>query len=42
MASLGIRPTIGDINKPLLEIHLFNFNEDLYGKELEVNLTKKI
>ena len=42
MASLGLRPTIGDLNKPLLEVNLFNFNSDLYDKTLEVKLIKKI
>ncbi len=35
VANLGLRPTIGDGHR-LLEIHLFDFAGDLYGKELEV------
>ena len=35
IANFGIRPTIkGD--KLLLEAHLFNFNKEIYGKELTV------
>lgn len=41
MASIGICPTIGDINKSLLEVYLFDFNENLYDIELQINLTKK-
>ena len=30
VANLGIRPTIGG-TRPLLEVHLFDFNRDIYG-----------
>ena len=38
IANLGFRPTINDAEdtKPLLEVHLFDFDQDLYGQELEV------
>ena len=35
IANFGIRPTIGG-KKLLLEVHLFNFNSNLYGKDLTV------
>ena len=35
IANFGERPTV-DGNKLLLEVHLFEFNEDIYGKELTV------
>jgi len=35
IANFGERPTL-DGSKILLETHIFNFNEDLYGKELTV------
>ncbi len=35
VASLGTRPTVNG-GKPLLEVHLFDFEGDLYGAELEV------
>ncbi|MEM6710766.1 MAG: riboflavin biosynthesis protein RibF [Pseudomonadota bacterium] len=35
VASYGRRPTFGD-KPPLLEIHLFDFTGDLYGREVEV------
>lgn len=37
VANLGVRPTVegGEVKK-LLEVHLFDFQEDLYGKELTV------
>lgn len=38
VANLGIRPTV-EGKTPLLEAHLFDFNEDLYGQTLHVELT---
>ena len=35
IANLGVRPTIGD-GKRSLEVHLFDMDEDLYGKIVEV------
>jgi len=36
VASFGRRPTVEDNGPPLLEIHIFDFNGDLYGREIEV------
>jgi riboflavin kinase/FMN adenylyltransferase len=37
VANLGTRPTVStNDNRPLLEVHLFDFTEDLYGQWLEV------
>jgi riboflavin kinase/FMN adenylyltransferase len=38
---MGIRPTVGG-NKPVLEVHLFNFNKNIYSKRLQVRFIKKI
>jgi riboflavin kinase / FMN adenylyltransferase len=35
VASLGTRPTVGGV-EPWLETHLFDFDRDLYGREIEV------
>lgn len=37
VANLGVRPTIG-ATAPQLEMHLFDFNGDLYGRRLSVEL----
>ncbi len=39
VANLGVRPTFGG-NTELLEVHLFNFNADLYGARIEVEPVK--
>ena len=41
IANMGLRPTVGG-DSPVLEIHLFNFNDDIYSKRLRVKFIKKI
>jgi riboflavin kinase/FMN adenylyltransferase len=42
VANLGTRPTIGGISKLHLEVHLFNFSDDVYGQHVHVTFLKKI
>jgi riboflavin kinase/FMN adenylyltransferase len=37
VANLGVRPTVGAAG-PLLEVHLFDFDEDIYGLHMRVAL----
>ena len=41
VASLGTRPTIAG-TEPLLEVHVFDFSGDLYGKAIEVEFVAKL
>ncbi len=41
VASIGTRPTIGG-KKMLLEVHIFDFDEEIYGQELQVEFIEKI
>jgi len=36
VASLGVRPTVNQVSQPLLEVHLFDFEGDLYGQRMAV------
>jgi riboflavin kinase / FMN adenylyltransferase len=36
--SIGVRPTFGDSLEPLLEAHVLDFDEDLYRRELQIEL----
>jgi len=42
VANIGKRPTIGDRQQPILEVHLFNFNREIYGQSIQVNFLKQI
>jgi riboflavin kinase/FMN adenylyltransferase len=41
IANIGVRPTV-DGKEPLLEVHLFDFDEDIYGRLLTVQFIEKI
>lgn len=34
MANIGFHPSISELDKALLEVHLFDFNEDVYGEKV--------
>ncbi len=38
VASVGVNPAVGALPEPLLEAHLFDFDRDLYGQTIEVEL----
>jgi riboflavin kinase / FMN adenylyltransferase len=42
VASLGVRPTVHADGRPVLEVHLFDFADDLYGRHLRVEFLAKI
>ncbi len=42
VANLGVRPTIAGVPKLLLEVHVLDFNADLYGKHVHVEFMHKI
>lgn len=41
-ASLGVRPTVKQDAKPVLEVHLFEFAQQIYGKHLRVEFLQKL
>jgi len=41
IANIGIRPTV-DGKEPLLEVHIFDFDENVYGRLLTVRFHRKI
>lgn len=42
MMNIGSRPTISEEQDATIEVHLFDFNEDIYGKELTIQIGKRI
>ena len=42
VASLGWRPTVNQVAQPLLEVHLFDFEGDLYGQRMAVEFAAKL
>lgn len=41
-ASLGVRPTLGAGLQPVLEVHLFDFDREIYGAHVSVHLLHKL
>lgn len=39
---MGIRPTVGDLLRPILEVHLLNFSGNIYGKLVSVEFKHKV
>jgi len=42
VASLGVRPTVKSDDKPVLEVHLFEFAQQVYRKHLRVEFLQKL
>jgi riboflavin kinase/FMN adenylyltransferase len=42
VASVGKRPTVNPVARPLLEVHLLDFRQDLYGRHLRVCFLEKL
>lgn len=40
--NIGVRPTFGDVNSVQLEVHIFDFNEDIYGKDITLHFLKRL
>ncbi len=38
IANVGVAPTLHEDRVPMLEVHLFDFDENLYGQQVEVTL----
>jgi riboflavin kinase/FMN adenylyltransferase len=41
VASIGTRPTVDGI-EPILEVHIFDFDRDIYGEYIKVEFVKKL
>ena len=42
MMNIGVRPTVSDSNLRTVEVHLLDFSETIYGKNLTVTFLKKL
>lgn len=42
VASVGTRPTVDDGTRTILEVHLLDFNRDIYGAHVTVNFLHKL
>ena len=42
MCNIGLRPTVSSGNSRTIETHIFDFDEDIYGLDLEITFIRKI
>lgn len=42
VANVGTRPTVGDLTQAILEVHLLDFDRDIYGQKITVQFCKKL
>ncbi|MBU0499802.1 MAG: bifunctional riboflavin kinase/FAD synthetase [Gammaproteobacteria bacterium] len=42
VANIGVRPTVAGDGRYLLEVHLFDFSREIYGRHLEVEFVQRI
>jgi riboflavin kinase/FMN adenylyltransferase len=42
IANIGVKPTFNNLNRPILEVHIPNFEGDLYDKKIKVEFIKFI
>lgn len=42
VANVGVRPTVDSNAEPILEVHLFDFDADIYGRNVTVIFRRKI
>src|SRR5690606_6958674 len=42
VANVGVRPTVGDLVKPILEVHLLDWQGNLYGRRITVEFIDRI
>lgn len=42
VASVGLRPTVDDSGRWLLEVHVFDFNQSVYGQRVKVEFVQRL
>jgi len=42
ITNVGVKPTVTDERRPVVETYIFDFDEDIYGKEIIVNLVRMV
>ena len=42
MMNIGIRPTVSNSNQRVIEVHLFDFNSDIYGETVTISLCHRL
>ena len=42
VTNIGTRPTFGDVDKPVIEVHIFDYDRDLYERRVRVSFLQRL
>ena len=42
VTNIGVRPTFADVQTPVIEIHILDYEQDLYGRELRLAFVQRL
>jgi riboflavin kinase/FMN adenylyltransferase len=42
MTNIGLRPTFGDNNERTIESFILNYNQDVYGKAVKIEIIQRL
>lgn len=42
VTNIGMRPTFGDVEKPVIEAHVLDFDRDLYGSDVRLSFVQRL
>jgi riboflavin kinase / FMN adenylyltransferase len=42
ITNIGMRPTFGDVQHPVIEVHVFDFDRDLYGRRVRLSFVQRL
>jgi riboflavin kinase / FMN adenylyltransferase len=42
VANIGTRPTFGDVDQPVIEVHIFDYTRDLYDQRVRVSFLQRL
>ena len=42
VTNIGTRPTFGDVDRPVIEVHIFDFSRDLYDQRIRLSFLQRL
>jgi riboflavin kinase/FMN adenylyltransferase len=42
VVDIGVSPTFGDVNQPEIQVHIIDFNRNIYGNNIDVELVNRL
>jgi riboflavin kinase/FMN adenylyltransferase len=42
VTNIGMRPTFGDVDRPVIETHIFDYSKDLYDRRVRLSFLQRL